>query len=117
MLRCAVEEGDDLRSGAGVVGSKLSFSHTLGHTVFHGPRHRFEIIGVLRHVGELRFAARGIRTTLEALEEGDDLRSCTRRTGGEGVLFSAHRDALLHCPQNCLVEVIALLDVLKRIVI
>ena len=49
----AVEEGHDLRPGAGRAGLKGSGSGALGHSALHGPGHRVRIVRTFRHVPEV----------------------------------------------------------------
>ena len=41
LLHVAIQEGRDLRAGAGTVGIELSAAHAGGDTVVRGPLHRF----------------------------------------------------------------------------
>ena len=43
---------DNLRPGAGGVGAEAAVLSAVGHTVFHGPRHRGGVVAVRRNIVE-----------------------------------------------------------------
>lgn len=96
----AVEEGHDLRPGAGRAGLKGSGSGALGHSALHGPGHRVRIVRTFRHVPEvMRPGCRG--RALGPPQQHRRLSAGANPVRGKGSLGDAGGDALLHSPQNC----------------
>lgn len=65
-LHIPIQEGDDLASGAGVVGAEGAGPGALSHVLLHGPGHGLREVGPVGHVLE---AAVGVGVGVGA-EEG-----------------------------------------------
>ena len=111
---CAVDQSNRLTAGAGRVGSKGRCGGTLGNAVGNCPCNCVCAVGVCRYVGEIGDAGDLVIAAC-AVQEGHDLAAsadCIRVKGGLG---SALGDALLDCPQDCVVVYAVLAYVGERI--
>lgn len=123
----AIEEGDDLRSCAVVVGAERGFARAGGHAVglrtgaggvgrerplrraggdavFHGPRNGLCIVAVGDHVGHACRSALGFRRAGRTPQEGHDLAAGAGLLRPEEVAADAVRDALLLRPLDRLIS-------------
>ena len=110
----AVQEGYNLRAGAGGVGAEGIGAHPRRDALGSGPGHRVGIPGAVLHVGKAA-ALRHRRGTGGPVQEGHGLAPGHRGIGRKAVLAHAGGDPLLHGPQDRSVEVVALLHVCEGV--
>ena len=111
---CAVDQSNRLTAGAGRVGSKGRCGGTLGNAVGNCPCNCVCAVGAGSDICEV---GAGCNLLIAGCteQEGDDLATsadCIRVKGGLG---SALGDALLDCPQDCVVVYAVLAYVGERI--
>ena len=105
----AVQEGHDLRAGAGGVGRELAVAGAGGDALLGGPDDRLHVVGVRGgvNVSELVGAAARRGRIGGAPQEGDDLRAGAALLRGEGGGGSALGDVKVDGPLDGIIEVVA----------
>ena len=104
----APEEGDDLRTGAGVVRAEGRAGRAVGDALFDCPKDGIVIIRALPHVTERVFAAYGVGLSGRAPQEGHDLRSRAALLRAKCRRTRAVGDLIRDCPVNRVMRPISL---------
>ena len=106
----AVQEGDDLGTGAGAVGVEGVGSGTGGDAVLQGPQGGVVVEGALLNVGEGVLDLVG-RLAVGTPQEADGLSAGAGIIGTEQVLRGTVGDAVLQGPQGSIIPEVALLHI------
>ena len=110
----SIEECDRLLTGAGGVRAEFTIACAGGDTVLHRPRNCLSIIAVRRNIREAAHAL-GFGRTGSTPQERDDLRTSAGLVGAEMLGVRAGGDAILRSPENCIIVIIAGLDVHEEV--
>lgn len=114
-LSCPVKERYNLSTRARGIRVKCTVIHTGGDAICKRPVNSLGIVGVAADIHEAAVASCGL--TVRSPEEGHDLRACDGRVGAEGLGARAVGDAVLDGPQDCVIVVIARVNVRERILV
>ena len=106
-----IQEGHDLRPGAGLVGGEGSGTGAGGDAPLHSPEDGVVVVRPRGHVPEGIGGGAGQLLLLHPVQEGDDLCPGTGLGGREGGGGGAVGNALLHGPEDRLVVVVRGADV------
>ena len=82
-LHAAIDKGNDLCTGAGIVGAEQAAADTAGDAVLLRPCNRCCVVCVSRYVAESGIAADSGAAAC-APQEGNDLRTGAGSTGADG---------------------------------
>ena len=108
------QESHALGTGAGGVRTEFAIARSCGDTVLHRPRNCLSIIAVRRNIREAAHAL-GFGRTGSTPQERDDLRTSAGLVGAEMLGVRAGGDAILRSPENCIIVIIAGLDVHEEV--
>ena len=114
-LSCPVKERYNLSTRARGIRIKCTVVHTGGDAIYKRPVNSLGIVGVAADIHEAAVASCGL--TVRSPEEGHNLRARNSRIGAEGGSTGAGSDAVLDGPQDCVIVVIARVNVRERILV
>lgn len=113
LLYAAVEAGDDLATGAVLVGAEGAVAGAAGDVFLHRPAHRVIAVVAGTHIPEWEGAVLGGGRASRTPQEGDHLGPVAAGVGGEGVGRGALGHVLTHRPLDGGIEVVRGRHVLK----
>ena len=108
-----IQEGDDLPTGAGIIGGECRISGPTGHPAGYRPLDSFFVIRARGHVS--KGCPRTGRLILGTPNESDRLGPVAGFPWGEVAAICSRGNALLAGPQHSIIEVITGLYVLKGV--
>ena len=114
-LSCPVKERYNLSTRARGIRTECTVVHTGGDAIYKRPVNSLGIVGVAADIHEAAVASCGL--TVRSPEEGHNLRARNSRIGAEGGSTGAGSDAVLDGPQDCVIVVIARVNVRERILV
>ena len=112
---CPVEEGDDLTAVTGGIGGEDAFTHAVGDSVCHGPKHCVMVVGAGSNVRKDAASADG-RLVLGAPQECDDLCTGTNGVRTEGRFGSSLGDTVFDRPGHGFVIIAVLSNIAEAVV-
>ena len=112
----APQEGDDLGTVAQLEGAEGVGIQTVGDVLLVGPQDGLVEEVALLHIVEGILGGGGLGRTGSTPQEGDDLGTGALAIGVEGGGGSAGGDGFPHSPQNGIVVITVLGDIIERIV-
>ena len=107
----AVQEADGLSTGAGLGSAEHILGGAVGDAVLQSPQDSVIVEVAFLHVHEGVDDGGSLGAALGAPQEGDDVCTVAQLVGTEGGLGHAVGDAILHGPQNGLIEECGLLHI------
>ena len=116
MLR-AVQEGNHLTSGAGILGRESSVTGAGSDTILHRPQHGLIVVVPCKDIPKGILHGVGRRLAHGAPQEGDHLRSGTGIVGRELAAAGTGGDAVVHRPQHGLIVIRTRIHIHEGIVI
>ena len=114
-LSCPVKERYNLSTRACGIRTECTVVHTGGDAICKRPVNSLGIVGGAADIHEAAVASCGL--TVRSPEEGHNLRARNSRIGAEGGSTGAGSDAVLDGPQDCVIVVIARVNVRERILV
>lgn len=100
------DKGYDLCTGAVCIRAELGVARSLGHVFLDSPQNSIGIVSAGCNVSKRICTACG-RGFLAAPQEGHDLRTRAVHVRAEGRLAGTDGNAVLNCPQDCVIVVAA----------
>ena len=112
---CAVQEHNDLCTGADGVGTEGRVRRALGDAVFNSPHYCLVVHAAFAYVGKRIIHVLHLGRACRAVQEGDYLGACAAVIGSKSILGLTVCYAVCVCPEYRIVISVAL-NVLERIV-